>query len=133
LEEKGAKGLCYSCDRKYTKGHKCAEKKLFYIDCEEEEENEQESSKKEDIHHQPTLEDEEMSLIILCNVLVGIITPQTLKIEIHIKNKKVIVYIDSGSTHNFIHSKVATVIELFPITSTRMPSDGCKWRNYKLL
>ena len=46
LEEKRAKGLCYSYDRKYTKGHKCAEKKLFYIDCEEEEENEQE----EDIH-----------------------------------------------------------------------------------
>ena len=41
LEEKRAKGLCYSCDSKYTKGHKCAEKKLFYIDCEEEEENEQ--------------------------------------------------------------------------------------------
>ena len=37
LEEKRAKGLCYSCDSKYTKGHKCAEKKLFYIDCEEEE------------------------------------------------------------------------------------------------
>ena len=31
LEEKRAKGLCYGCDRKYTKGHKCAEKKLFYI------------------------------------------------------------------------------------------------------
>ena len=29
LEEKRAKGLCYSCDSKYTKGHKCAEKKLF--------------------------------------------------------------------------------------------------------
>ena len=41
LEEKRAKGLCYSCDSKYTKVHKCAEKKLFYIDCEEEEENEQ--------------------------------------------------------------------------------------------
>ena len=50
LEEKRAKGLCYSCDRKYTKGHKCAEKKLFYIDCEEEEEKEQETSKEEDIH-----------------------------------------------------------------------------------
>ena len=45
LEEKRATGLCYSCDSKYTKGHKCVEKKLFYIDCEEEEENE-----KEDIH-----------------------------------------------------------------------------------
>ena len=37
LEEKREKGLLYSCDRKYTKGCKCAEKKLFYIDCEEEE------------------------------------------------------------------------------------------------
>ena len=46
LEEKREKGLFYSCDIKYTKGHKYAEKKLFYIDCEEEEENEQE----EDIH-----------------------------------------------------------------------------------
>ena len=43
LEEKRAKGLCYSYDRKYTKGHNCAEKKLFYVDCEEEEENEQET------------------------------------------------------------------------------------------
>jgi len=25
LEEKRAKGLCYNCDSKYTKGHKCAE------------------------------------------------------------------------------------------------------------
>ena len=43
LEEKIEKWLCYSCDIKYTKGHKCAEKKLFYIDCEEEEEKEQET------------------------------------------------------------------------------------------
>ena len=37
LEEKIVKWLCYICDIKYTKGHKCVEKKLFYIDCEEEE------------------------------------------------------------------------------------------------
>ena len=37
LVEKREKVLCYSCDRKYTKIHKCAKKKLFYIDCEEEE------------------------------------------------------------------------------------------------
>ena len=49
LEEKIAKGLCYSCDRKYTRGHKCAEKKFFYIYCEEEEKD-QETSKEEDIH-----------------------------------------------------------------------------------
>jgi len=42
LDEKKAKGIFYSCDSRYTKGHKCAEKKLLYIDCEEEEEKEQE-------------------------------------------------------------------------------------------
>ena len=56
LEEKRAKGICYSCDSKYTKGHKCDGKKLFYIDCEEEEEKEQETSKEEDIHHEQALE-----------------------------------------------------------------------------
>jgi hypothetical protein len=40
LEEIKAKGLCFNCDNKYSKGHKCGEKKLFYIDCEEEEEQE---------------------------------------------------------------------------------------------
>ena len=58
LEEKRAKGFCYNCDRKYTKGHKCAEKKLFYIDCEEEEEKEQEMSKEEDILQEQTLDKE---------------------------------------------------------------------------
>ena len=71
LEEKIAKWICYSCDRKYTKSHKCVEKKLFYIDCEEEEENEQE----EDIHQEPTQEEEEISPPISCNALVGITTP----------------------------------------------------------
>ena len=38
LEEKREKGLCYNYDSKCTKGHKCAEKKLFYIEYEEKEE-----------------------------------------------------------------------------------------------
>ena len=37
LEDKRAKGLCYIFYIKYSKGHKCVEKKLFYIDFEEEE------------------------------------------------------------------------------------------------
>eukprot|EP00253_Pinus_taeda_P010303 PITA_10303 len=113
LEEKRAKGLCYSCDSKYTKGHKCAEKKLFYIDCEEEEEKEQERSKEEDILQEQSLDKEEMNPTISCNALAGITTPQTIKIEGKIKKKKVIVLIDSGSTHNFIHCKVAKELNCF--------------------
>ena len=108
LEEKRAKGHCYSYDRKYTKGHKCAENKLFYMDYEEEEEKEQETSKEEDIHQEKTLEKEEMNQTISCNPLARITTHQTIKIEGHIKKKKVTMLIDSGSTHNFIHCNITT-------------------------
>ena len=56
---------------------------------------------------------EEITPTISCNALAGITTPQTLKIEGYIKKKKVIVLIDSGSTHNFIHSKIAKDLNCF--------------------
>ena len=54
-----------------------------------------------------------MNLTISCNVLAGITTPQTIKIEGHIKKKKVIVLIDSRSTHDFIHCKIAKELNCF--------------------
>jgi hypothetical protein len=44
MDETRAKGVYFNCDRKYIKGYKCGEKKLFYLDCEE----------KEDIIPKPT-------------------------------------------------------------------------------
>jgi hypothetical protein len=56
---------------------------------------------------------EELTPTISCNALAGISTPQTLKIEGYIKKKKVIVLIYSGSTHNFIHYKLAKDLNCF--------------------
>ena len=47
IDETISKGLCFNCDSKYSKGHKCNENKLFYIDCEEEEIEEEEASQEE--------------------------------------------------------------------------------------
>ena len=77
IEEKRAKGLCYNCDNKYSRGHKCGEKKLFYIEGPNEEEEEE-----------PVLEgdkdlDEEShdsQPIISCHALSGFSAPQTLKV-----------------------------------------------------
>jgi hypothetical protein len=110
LEEIKAKGLCFNCNSKYNKGHKCGEKTLFYIDCEEEEEQEQEPSQDENVE---AISSKELTPTISCNTLVGISIPQTLKIEGYIKKKKVIVLIDSGSTHNFIHYKLAKALNCF--------------------
>jgi hypothetical protein len=112
LEERKEKGLCFNCDNKYSKGHKCGEKKLFYIDCEEEEEQEQEQETSQD-ENVEAISSEELTPIISCNALAGISTPQTLKIEGYIKKKKVIVLIDYGSTHNFIHYKLANALNCF--------------------
>ena len=54
-----------------------------------------------------------MTPTISCHALDGIITPQTPKIEGYIKNKKVIVLIDYGSTHNFIHCKLSKALNFF--------------------
>lgn len=113
LEEKRVKGIYYSCDRKYIKGHKWAEKKLFYIDCEEEEEKEQERAKEEDILEEKSLDKEEINPTISCNALAEISTPQTIEIEGRIKKKKVIVLIDSGSPHNFIHCHAEKELNCF--------------------
>jgi len=60
-----------------------------------------------------TLDKEEINLTISCNALVGITSPETMKIEGNIKKKKVIMLIDSGSTHNFIHCKIAKELNCF--------------------
>ena len=70
-------------------------------------------SKEQDILQEQSLDKEEMNPTISFNALARITTPQTIKIEGQIKKKKVIVLIDSGSTHNFIHCKVAKELNFF--------------------
>jgi hypothetical protein len=78
LEERKEKYLCFNCDNKYSKGHKCGEKKLFYIDCEEEDEEEQEPSQDENVEE---ILSEELTPTISCNALDRIITPHIVSHE----------------------------------------------------
>ena len=80
LDERRAKGLCFNYDNKYSKRHKCTEKKLFCIDFEEEEEQEQEQ-----VEVKPTQETKETTPTISCHALVGITTPQTIRLKGYIK------------------------------------------------
>eukprot|EP00253_Pinus_taeda_P009866 PITA_09866 len=82
-----------------------------------------------------------MNPTISCNALARITTPQTIKIEGQIKKKKVIVLIDSGSTHNFFDCKVAKELNCFlypaPECQVMVANGGTincsgKWHNIKL-
>ena len=56
---------------------------------------------------------EEITPTISCHALDRIRTHQTQKIEGYIKKKKVIVLIDSSSTHNFTHFKLDKAFNFF--------------------
>ena len=64
-----------------------------------------ESPKSTDIT--PPSDPPEVEPIISLNSLTGFSTPQTLNLISYIKHRKVIILVDSGSTHNFIHRRIS--------------------------
>eukprot|EP00253_Pinus_taeda_P002438 PITA_02438 len=115
MAERRKQGLCYYCDEKYSPGHKCKEPKFFQIDAtdysstEEDPPLEEQEAIEEDNQKEIVSDDPVISL----NALAGISSPQTLKIRGFLKHRPVIVLIDSGSTHNFIHQKIAEAAHCF--------------------
>jgi hypothetical protein len=51
--------------------------------------------------------------VISLHALVGISTPQKLKIKGYIKQRLIVVLIDSNNTHNFIHCRVSKYVNCF--------------------
>ena len=111
MVERQLKGLCYNCDDKYFPSHKCKEQNIFMAISEEISEEDEEtpsvskSPKSTDIT--PPSDPLEVELVISLNPLTGFSTPQTLKLISYIKHQKVIILLDSGSTHNFIHRLIS--------------------------
>jgi hypothetical protein len=105
------KGLCYNCDDKYFPGHKCREKNIFMAISKDISEEDVEtplvSKSPETTNITPPLDPPEVELVISLNYLTGFSAPQTLKIIGYIKHQKVIILVDSGSTHKFIHRCIA--------------------------
>jgi hypothetical protein len=54
----------------------------------------------------PTSEPPEVEPIIFLNDLSRFSSPQTFKLIGYIKHQKVIILVDGGSTHNFIHHRI---------------------------
>jgi hypothetical protein len=106
MYERQPKGLFYNCDEKYFLGHKCKEQKLFMAISKYVEENVtvplvEEPSLPDST--QETVDPPEVDQLISLHTLTGFSPPQTLKHIGYIKNMKVIIIVDSGITHTFIH------------------------------
>ena len=115
MAERRKQGLGYYYDEKYSPGHKFKEPKFFQIDAIdhssleeapplEEPEEEEEDNQQDNVPKEPA---------ISLHALAGISSPETHKIRGFIKLRPLVVLIDSGSTHNFIHQRVAEVVHCF--------------------
>jgi hypothetical protein len=111
MNERQLKGLCYNCDDKYFPGHKCNEKNIFMAISEDISEDNVEtplvSESLETTNITPPSNLPEGEPVISLNALTGFSTPQTLKLIGYIKHRKITILVDSGSTHNFIHHRIA--------------------------
>jgi hypothetical protein len=106
MDERQLKGLCYNCDDKYFPGHKCKEQNLFMAISEDIQEDDDDTSpmpeSPENSEINPPSDPPAEEPIISLNALTSFSAPQTLKLIGYIKHRKVIILVDSGSTHNFI-------------------------------
>jgi hypothetical protein len=104
MDEHQLKGLCYNWDDKYFPGHKCKEKNLFMAISEDISEEDVETpivpESPEIIDITPPSDPPKVEPIISLNALTGFSAPQTLKLIGYVKHRKVIILVDSGSTHN---------------------------------
>jgi hypothetical protein len=117
MDKNQLKGLCYNCDDKYFLRHKCKEHKIFmamFEDVSEEKTNVSpiaELPPPVDLNH--PFDETDFDPLISLNALTSFSAPQTLKLIGYIKNQKVIILVDSGNTHNFIHRHISQEVNFY--------------------
>jgi hypothetical protein len=111
MDEFQLKGLCYNCDEKYFLGRKSKEQIFFMSISNDIYEEDVDVLHFKDLpqvndHTTPSGPPKVEALISL-NALTGLSCPQTLNLIGYIKHQKFMILVDSGSTHNFIHHRIA--------------------------
>ncbi|KAJ1441605.1 Aspartic peptidase domain superfamily [Sesbania bispinosa] len=119
------KGLCFNCDEKFHRGHKC-QSRFFLLIAEEDDDI---GLQADSGHSQPNkvgLEEDPRDPIaaqISFHALSGqSAPPETLRILGQIAQKQVVVLVDGGSTLNFVQERVAKFLNLQaqPISSVKV-------------
>jgi len=100
-KDRREKGLCYYCDEKFVPRHRCQRPQLFMIW------DSPDSCINETANDQLEVENEIIPEISFY-AITGTNHPQTVCVIGQLRNKKVMLLVDGGSTHNFIDEAIVS-------------------------
>jgi hypothetical protein len=116
MQKRIAQGLCFNCNERFTTGHKCQRMQLLLLEGpthingityeEVSEEADVEEVIRENIEPEITL-----------HALIGWSAPKTMHVDAKVGLFEIVVLIDSGSTHNFMSTRMADLLRL-PVVPT---------------
>ena len=112
MKEKRDKGLCFKCDSKWGPGHKCGGPRMFLIEEIEETEGDNSIITEDLIDLSDLTEEGREEVGISLHAIIGTPNPKTMRVKIKLKGHEFIALIDTGSTHNFLHPRVARKVRL---------------------
>ncbi|KAA3469464.1 reverse transcriptase [Gossypium australe] len=120
LEGRRREGLCFQCSSKYTPGHKCSKSQLYQliIEPQVDQDTDAKSPTYEDFQYcleqleTTDQENETPTPVLYLRALQGSQGHNTMRFLTFIDQTEVTVLVDSGSTHNFVDSKVAKRLNL---------------------
>jgi hypothetical protein len=96
IYERRRMGQCFNCDEKYVRGHNQICKRLFLLELSEE--------------HEDKVQLEVLQISL--SAITGISSSENMQIMLRIGSVQLRALLDSGSSHNFISEKAATMVEL---------------------
>ena len=91
--------MCFKCNEKFTKGHQCKKKQLYVLDGDQEDSDQEPIQEKK---NEKVLE-QEGDLQISINAITGSVSYRTIRVHGLVRKQKVVILIDTGSTHNFLN------------------------------
>ncbi|TYK28432.1 ty3-gypsy retrotransposon protein [Cucumis melo var. makuwa] len=98
LQARKDKGLCYRCDKPFSKGHHYKNKKLrlcVVVD-------DLDDAEMEEIVNEGAMVEVSPVVELSLNSVVGLTMQGTFKIKGRVEDREIVVMIDCGATHNFI-------------------------------
>ncbi|RZS28051.1 hypothetical protein BHM03_00061600 [Ensete ventricosum] len=110
LRECSAKGLCWHCDEPWCREHRCKKGQLLVIEPVEDEDSKPYEEVLEP--EEEAMEEEPQLVDYAVHPLASYSNSQTMKVGGLLKQQPITFLIDTGSTNNFLNSKVDTCMAL---------------------